>query len=46
MSYKRKGQLAKSPERWKHLRKDLHRQFWKKERLEEKKYLRDYFKDN
>jgi len=29
MSYKRKGQLNKSPEWVKHLREIFHRQFWK-----------------
>ena len=36
MSHKKKGQLTKSPERHKHLRKDLKRQFWKGERKQEK----------
>ncbi len=39
MSQKKKGQLSKSPERHKHLRKYLKRLFWKKERLAEKSFL-------
>jgi hypothetical protein len=39
MSHKKKGQLTKSPERWKHLRQFLKRHFWKRERLEEKKEI-------
>jgi hypothetical protein len=39
MSHKKKGQLTKSPERWKHLRRFLKRHFWKRERLEEKKEI-------
>lgn len=39
MSYKRKGQLTKSPERHKHLRKILSRIFWKKERKAEIEYI-------
>jgi len=41
MSYKRKGQLSKSPEWCKHLRKSLHRQFWKTERASEKKFINE-----
>jgi hypothetical protein len=37
MSHKKQGQLAKSPERIKHLRKFLKRLFWKKERSAQKK---------
>ena len=44
MSYKRKGQLSKSPEWHKHLRKFLHRQFWKKERATEKKFIDEQLK--
>lgn len=40
MSHKRKGQLATCPEYCKHLRKELRKCFWKKERLAEKKYIR------
>lgn len=39
MSYKKKGQLTASPEWWKHLRKELKRYFWKRERLAEKKEI-------
>jgi len=45
MSYKRKGQLSKSPEWVKHLRKFLRRQFWKKERISEKKFIDKQLKD-
>jgi hypothetical protein len=38
MSQKRKGQLTKSPERDKHLRKYLRRLFWKKESQAEKMF--------
>jgi len=37
MSQKRNGQLVKSPEWWKHLRKYYKRVFWKKERKAESK---------
>ncbi|MCR9254220.1 MAG: hypothetical protein NXI20_27655 [bacterium] len=41
MSFKRKGQLTKSPEWWKHLKPELKRYFWKRERLEEKKHIEE-----
>ena len=39
MSHKRNGQLAKSPEWHKHLRRFLRKAFWKKERVSEKKII-------
>jgi len=39
MSYKRKGQLTNSPEWAKHLRNYLKRQFWKAERMNEKREI-------
>ena len=39
MANKRKGHLTTSSEWRKHLRKFFHRQFWKGERKEEKKYI-------
>ena len=39
MSHKRKGQLSKSTEWRKHLRKFFRRQFWKKERASEKVFI-------
>jgi hypothetical protein len=46
MSYKRKHQLSKSPERHKHLRKYLKRFFWKRERISEKKDILDQKSDS
>ena len=40
MSNKRKGQLAKSPERHKHLRSFLKRVFWKNERKAAKSLMK------
>lgn len=39
MSHKRKGQLTKSPEWHKHLRKYLRRLFWSRERMNERKEI-------
>ena len=44
MSHKRKGQLTKSPEWRKHLRKFLRRSFWKKERMNETKFIQKELK--
>lgn len=41
MVYKRKGQLTTSPEWAKHLRNYMKRLFWKGERKEEKKMIRN-----
>ena len=41
MAYKRKGQLTTSPEWAKHLKNYMKRLFWKGERKEEKKVIRD-----
>ena len=46
MSHKRKGQLSKSPEWRKHLRKFFRRQFWKKERASEKKFTREQLEND
>lgn len=39
MAHKRKGQLTKTGEWAKHLRKDFRRIFWSKERMAEKKLI-------
>jgi hypothetical protein len=41
MSFKRKGQLTKSPERHKHLGNFLSRLFWKRERNAEKELIKE-----
>ena len=41
MSHKRKGQLTLSEEWAKHLRKFRRRQFWKGERIAEKKMIKN-----
>lgn len=40
MSHKRKGQLTTTSEWARHLRKFLHRQFWKGERIAGKKLIK------
>jgi hypothetical protein len=44
MSHKRKGQLTKSPEWQKHLRKYLRRLFWSRERMNERKDIEKQIK--
>jgi len=44
MAHKKKGQLAKSPQWWKHL-KDWKRVFWKRERQAEKKEIKQQVRD-
>lgn len=46
MSHKRKGQLTVSPEWVKHFRKYLRKQFWKRERLAEKRFVRKELDSN
>lgn len=41
MSFKKKGQLSKSPERLKHLGNFLSRLFWKRERKAEKELINE-----
>lgn len=41
MAYKRKGQLTHIDEWAKHFRKDLKRIFWHKERMAEKKFIKE-----
>jgi len=45
MSHKRKGQLTVATEWAKHLRKFLHRQFWKRERKAGQKLIRKELSD-
>lgn len=45
MGHKRKGQLTKSGEWWKHFRKIGRRFFWKQERQAEKQDIKDRLKN-